>query len=315
MRRQRLNARGFSHDLILVAFVVVFALVGAAYLVATHAATCGNAVSGVSSPASGSVSQPASGSCPVVSGPVSSPTSSPVSVPTPAPLSNYMTVSSTAVTNYLSRGNPSNVSGQPIFGPGFTITAKQQASFELSSNTGSQGVGFYTTSGSIRKGQTLTINTYAKPSLTNKIYTGSYTLKYLDTVTNTWRNGLTIKYTLNLVNNYYTDYLTVNTLSPVVTIHRSQEPNSGSSLTANGPILTATHSTGYAFYPNLSSQGAGFRTSSGSLATKQKLTTQLYINRTKANGTYKGTDTLRYQTKSGAWVNGPTINYTITLTN
>jgi len=33
MKRQRLNARGFSHDLLLVAFVVVFALVGAAYLV------------------------------------------------------------------------------------------------------------------------------------------------------------------------------------------------------------------------------------------------------------------------------------------
>jgi hypothetical protein len=315
MKRKRLDAGGFSHDLLIVAFVVIFMLVGAAYLVATHAATCGNpvsgVVSGVSAPASGSVSQPASGSCPV-----SSPVSAPVSSPAPTSFGTYMTVSSTAITNYLSRGNPNNVSGKPILGTGFTITAKQAASFELYNNTSSQGFGFYASSGNLQKGQTLTVNTYANPSLANNTYTGSYTLKYLNAATNTWQDGPTIKYAIDLVNNYYTDYLTMSSLSPVVTIHRNQQkPNSKGLFITNGPILKATNSTSYALSPSLPSQGAGFYTNSGSLAAKQALTTQLYVNRLKANGTYRGTDTLRYETKTGAWLNGPTINYIITLAN
>ena len=37
MKIKKLNARGFSHDIVLVLFVVVFAIGGVAYLVASHA--------------------------------------------------------------------------------------------------------------------------------------------------------------------------------------------------------------------------------------------------------------------------------------
>jgi hypothetical protein len=37
MKYQKLNARGFSHDLVLLAFVLIFAVVGVGYLVTSHA--------------------------------------------------------------------------------------------------------------------------------------------------------------------------------------------------------------------------------------------------------------------------------------
>lgn len=56
MKIKRLNARGFSHDLLLVAFVVIFAISGVAYLVASRADSCDGSASGVSA-----VSEPGSG--------------------------------------------------------------------------------------------------------------------------------------------------------------------------------------------------------------------------------------------------------------
>jgi hypothetical protein len=64
---KKLNARGFSHEIVLVLFVMIFAIGGVAYLVASHADSC--------TPVSGSVSDPTSGSA-SSSCPVSSPTSS-----------------------------------------------------------------------------------------------------------------------------------------------------------------------------------------------------------------------------------------------
>ncbi len=40
MRIKKLNSRGFSHDVLAVAFVVIFAVAGVAYLVASHADSC-----------------------------------------------------------------------------------------------------------------------------------------------------------------------------------------------------------------------------------------------------------------------------------
>lgn len=70
MKIKKLDARGFSHDLVIVAFVVIFAIAGVGYLVASHADTC-PAVSGAASDAASNTS---SGSCPPASGAVSSPT-------------------------------------------------------------------------------------------------------------------------------------------------------------------------------------------------------------------------------------------------
>ncbi|MDB5171193.1 MAG: hypothetical protein JWO35_887 [Candidatus Saccharibacteria bacterium] len=70
MKIKKLDVRGFSHDILMVAFVVVFAIAGVGYIVASHADSCPPAsgavssasgpVSGESCPASGPVSQVAS---------------------------------------------------------------------------------------------------------------------------------------------------------------------------------------------------------------------------------------------------------------
>ena len=77
MKLKKLDMRGFSHDIALVLFVVIFAIAGVGYLVASHADNCNpNPVSGVTSGAVSTV--------------VSSPASTPVcqSVPITAP-TNY----------------------------------------------------------------------------------------------------------------------------------------------------------------------------------------------------------------------------------
>lgn len=76
MKIKRLDVRGFSHDVVLVFFVVIFAIGGVAYMVASRAYGCEEPVSGaVSSDVSGEASGPVSEDCPVsevVSGVVSS---------------------------------------------------------------------------------------------------------------------------------------------------------------------------------------------------------------------------------------------------
>ena len=80
----KLNARGFSHELLIVIFVVLFAVVATAYLVASHANPLCTPVTGpVTGPVSGRVTRPAtgpvSGYCPV-SGPVSGPPTAHISL-------------------------------------------------------------------------------------------------------------------------------------------------------------------------------------------------------------------------------------------
>jgi hypothetical protein len=70
MKLKKLNAKGFSHEILLVAFVVIFAVAGVAYIVASHADSCSNggtAAAKVNS--NGGVSAP-SCSAVSVSGPV-----------------------------------------------------------------------------------------------------------------------------------------------------------------------------------------------------------------------------------------------------
>lgn len=72
MKRKKLDARGFSHDILIVLFVVIFAIAGVAYLVASHADSCDSSASGVSSATSDTTSD---ATCPVsdsTSGAVSS---------------------------------------------------------------------------------------------------------------------------------------------------------------------------------------------------------------------------------------------------
>ena len=74
-----LNAKGFSHDLVLVLIVVVMAIGGTYYLVASHADSCPPVSAAVSDATSSPASSP---TCTPVSSPTSAPDSSPVVTPT-----------------------------------------------------------------------------------------------------------------------------------------------------------------------------------------------------------------------------------------
>jgi hypothetical protein len=66
MSLKKLNNRGFSHDILIVALVVVFAVCGVAYMVASHADEC--------TPVSGAVTAPVTTTnCTPASSPVTSP--------------------------------------------------------------------------------------------------------------------------------------------------------------------------------------------------------------------------------------------------
>jgi hypothetical protein len=227
----------------------------------------------------------------------------------------YLTVSARNANNVLSRGNPKNTPNGYIFGPGLTITGVQLTSFELYANTPSQGVGFYTVSGGLGAGQTDTIQTYVNPNKPNGVYTGNYTLKYYVSSTHQWLSGPVISYRIKLVNHSYTDYLTVSNLSTTVTLSKSQaSPHSGLVL-ADEPSITALQNSGFEVVYNQPTQGKGFYISSGGIQTGQTVDLQAYISTGEPDGTYTGTAALKYLNSSNQWVDGPTLTYSITLTN
>jgi hypothetical protein len=83
MKLKKLDMRGFSHDIALVLFMVIFAIGGVGYLVASHAESC-NPVSGAVS--SGGLSGPVSDA---ISGPVTGPVSQTCQPDPITPPSNY----------------------------------------------------------------------------------------------------------------------------------------------------------------------------------------------------------------------------------
>jgi hypothetical protein len=82
MKIKKLGSQGFSHDILMVFFVVVFAVAGVAYIVASRADSCSDAVSGsVSSATSEATSESVSGATSVASCPVSDTVSDATSAP------------------------------------------------------------------------------------------------------------------------------------------------------------------------------------------------------------------------------------------
>jgi hypothetical protein len=72
MKLKKLDARGFSHDLLIVVFVVLFAIAGVGYMVASHADTCDpNLASGTGCDyvTTTTPTQPLAGSCDIINVP------------------------------------------------------------------------------------------------------------------------------------------------------------------------------------------------------------------------------------------------------
>jgi hypothetical protein len=105
-------------------------------------------------------------------------------------------VDTTSVTVTLSRANAQY---DLVYGPGITLTSNGITGWSMHNNEGTQGQGFYESSGGIVPGNSAQIRTYINTTKPNGTYTGSYTLIY--TYNNgTWINGPTIYYTINLTN-------------------------------------------------------------------------------------------------------------------
>jgi hypothetical protein len=181
MKLMKLNARGFSHEIVLVMLVVIVGIGGSAYLVLSHADSCAPVSSPMSSPAS-------SPSCPV---------SNPASTP----------VSSVALAG--SCGVNLNVSTSPKFGklvqPKFTVYNTGDASFAPSVKLAYWGHGVHNSSTLLKTvGMAIvTVNpgsstnatsalTYKVPLATSKLSTVTFR------VTNTTKLSFTCAATMTL---------------------------------------------------------------------------------------------------------------------
>ena len=124
IKLRKLDARGFSHDVGIVVFAVIFAIIGVGYLVASHASSCTTPVS-PPGPVLYSENAVSSSTATTNCQPVSSPTSSPVSTPPasgeqlsippqrrPAQYLHVCTVNTpAAITTYVTQGTPNCLPG------------------------------------------------------------------------------------------------------------------------------------------------------------------------------------------------------------
>ena len=241
---------------------------------------------------------------------------------------DYLTIDKTNVETTMGRDFPNYTLMQKdqigyteglLYGPGFTITNKTAKGYTIKYNQPTQGVGFYESSGGLQTGQTVKIHCYINPNKPNGVYKGSVTLQYnaiLPGATTTQLyDGPTINYTITLVDSNYKDYLEVSPLSLNVTLSRGNIKYP-SYIFGPGYIFTAKeNTTGFQFVRLSGNQDEGTYGYSGGLQKGQVYDTRSYISPNKPNGVYSGSYTLQYYNSKGLWLNGPTLTYSITLTD
>lgn len=106
--------------------------------------------------------------------------------------------------------------------------------------------------------------------------------------------------------------ITVDTTSVNITLSRT---NAQYGLVyGSGFTVTSQGATGFQVHYNEPTQGQGFSTSSGGMTAGSSSTIKSYINVNKSNGIYTGSAVIEYM-KDGSWLAGPTVSYSITLTN
>jgi hypothetical protein len=233
----------------------------------------------------------------------------------------YLTASPQSVDTTLSKDFPNydlmkaDSSGYTeglLYGPGFTITNKIAGGFQIKNLQPTQGVGFYESSGGLQKGQTMKIHTYINPDKPNGTYTGSILLQYMNSQGN-WVDGPTIQYSIILVDSNYLNYIDVQPLSANETLSRANAVYG--LIYGQGITITGKQSTSFQIKYNEPTQGQGFYTSSGGIGVGQTVKVQSYVNSNKPNGTYSGSAIVQYYNSKGVWTNGPTVTYSLNLTD
>ncbi len=107
--------------------------------------------------------------------------------------------------------------------------------------------------------------------------------------------------------------ISVSSTSVVVTISRSGSP-AGTLAYGSGFTITNKGATGFQIKYNEPTQGKGFYLGSGGLQPNASVNVPTYINTNNPNGTYTGSAIVQYNNGT-TWVNGPTVSYTIQLTD
>jgi len=106
--------------------------------------------------------------------------------------------------------------------------------------------------------------------------------------------------------------ITVSTNSVNVTLSRANAQYG--LIYGSGFTITSQGATGWQIHYNEGTSGQGFYESSGGINPGSSSTIRSYINANKSNGTYTGSAVVEYN-KNGSWQAGPTVSYSITLTD
>jgi len=295
MKIKKLNHSGFTHDILVVLFVLIFAIGGTAYLVGSHADT----PSGFNnkfinySPENGTVSF----------------------------------THGSHNTNLVPQGdnfNPAN-----LFEVGLTINNKSAIAYNFQNLQWNFKGGILNPSGTLTPNQSKNVIFYMSPDNPNGSYSLSGTFSY--EVINAKGKNVWLKVTQHpiifsfvLQGTPYLDYIKViNTTNNFVTLSKQ---NGGT----NGLITGVGFNDGFVIAANLggpgeryqivtsytSGQGIGLTPSSGMLpGGQQVISLEPYISVANPVGQYRGIYTLEYLTDTGTWGQGPTLYSGINLTN
>ena len=200
-----------------------------------------------------------------------------------------------------------------LYGSGFSITSEGATGFQIKYNEPTQGQGFETSSGGIVTGRTVNIRTYINPIKGDGVYSGSAIVQY--SKNGVWSNGPTVSYVITLINSPYITSGTIKLDKTDVNVTLRRDPNTVSSLVYGpGFTITSEGASGFQIKYNEPTQGQGFDLSSGGMTPNMVVTVRTYINTNKPNGIYSGSAVVQYS-KNGVWSDGPTVTYTINLTD
>ena len=110
--------------------------------------------------------------------------------------------------------------------------------------------------------------------------------------------------------------IVVNTTSVNVTLSKSSA-NQGDLVYGSGFTITSYGATGWELQNIISKPGVGFYDYSGGINVGASANVRTYVNPLGniADGTYTGTSIVQYNIQGGGWQNGPTVSYSITVTD
>jgi hypothetical protein len=313
MKIKKLNQNGFSHDLVIILFVLIFAIGGTAYLVGSHADT------------------PTSGNNTTSTTPTGPPYNS-----------QYVTINPTSATVVLNRANQnlgvippgSQFGGADIFAVGFNISNHYSQPIQYSMPNFSLNVlkggvkkglwpdaNFLNPSGRLFPGQHTNVVLYINPdNFNNGLYQYSSVVTYIVPASSTSPQhtvtGPNVVFTASLVGPEYESYFTVDTPLQIADTLSKSNANASGQVIGQGFSITGVQPSNIRFkYKVPTPPNTGLTPATAALSPHQATSFSTYANTSVTDGVYNGSAIIQYQNSRQNWVDGPTVNYGINLTN